>query len=259
MLGWARGHLSVPFSSSWTPIPNPALPSRGARRPAGAARCQRGRPGRRQRSGGGRGDQPRPTAPAGPEGAEGSLHLSLLQGQRGEVRLRAGQLLLPGSASLPELRFGMYLMGKGWNLALCHPFVGWGWEWGKRRRTKRVLQLPPRRRGCSNSRPHALLGALGIQVKKSSTSATSRAAGRCTAKPPTCGPTCGGTRGSGPSSAGGCCAGSASPAPMSCRGTSARTRVRPGVGGGVGGSVLLGSPSGGLGALLWAFCWGEGK
>lgn len=76
------------------PTLNPVLPCRGAWHPAGAARSQRGRSGRRQRGGGGRGDQPRPTAPAGAEGAEGSLHLSLLQGQRGEVRLRAGQLLL---------------------------------------------------------------------------------------------------------------------------------------------------------------------
>ena len=178
LLGWARGHLSVPFSSSWTPIPIPALPSRGTRRPAGAARCQRGRPGRRQRSGGGRGDQPRPTAPAGPEGAEGSLYLSLLQGQRGEVRLRVGQLLLPGSASLPELRLWDASHGQGmeagsWSPVRCLGFVGWGW--GKRRR------------GCSDSCP--FVGALGIQVKKSSTSATSRAVGRCTAKPPTCGPT----------------------------------------------------------------------
>lgn len=60
------------------------------------------------------------------------------------------------------------------------------------------LPLPSqeRSRGCFNSLPGFFIfffllfpGALGIQVKRSSTSATSQAAGRSTAKPRTCGRT----------------------------------------------------------------------
>lgn len=73
--------------------------------------------------------------------------------------------------------------------------------------------------------PLVLSGPLGIQAKRSSTSATCQAVARCTARPRTCGHTCAGTQASAPSCAAGCTAASASRAQTSSKGTSARTQV----------------------------------
>lgn len=64
-------------------------------------------------------------------------------------------------------------------------------------------------------------------ARRSSTSVTFLAVGRCTGRRPTCEHTCAGTQASGPSSAAGCTVGRGSHAATNCRDTEGHIQVHP--------------------------------